>query len=181
MARRKNRKTRNSRKVKQSWRGRAGEFSFLFKDTTLTKKVANDPDDEINYTVNNGCFSLSGRTVTPRGIIFQVIPTLSNTAITADLARNIAIQAQALLNGEPFALEPFRYVSNVNPSWFILDFDELEEHVPAIKTVYGSDDSTVYARLAFSGSQLEAPREFEIRATHFWDVFPQTKVVAGPV
>ena len=152
----------------------------VFQDTTITKKVVNDPDDEINYTVKNGCFSIAGRTVIPRRVQVEVIPSLTNTAVTGNASENIAMQLQAIVNGQELPAEPFRLVSNINPTRFNLDWVKLAKLVPAARTAYDSDSSMIYCRLKFSGNTTQSPRDMVLKVTHVWDVFPQDSVVVGP-
>ena len=152
----------------------------VFQDTTITKKVVNDPDDQIDYTVTNGCFSLNARTVIPRRVQVQVIPSLTNTAVTGNSSENIAMQLQAIVNGQELPAEPFRLISNINPTSFELDWVKLAKLVPAARTAYDSGSTTVYCRLKFSGNTTQGPRDMTLKVTHVWDVFPQDSVVVGP-
>ena len=171
---------RNKRRTKRRPQRRR-KLGFVLTDTTLVKKVLNDPDDEILYSINNGCFSLSGRTVIPIAVTFQIVPTLTNTAVTGNSATNIAVQVQAILNGQRLPMSPFRVISNINPSTFKFSFNAMAKSVPAILTAYDSDSSTNYMALKFSGNQLEASRAMTIRVTHVWRVLPQDDIVVGPV
>ena len=110
----------------------------------------------------------------------EVIPSLTNTAVTGNGSENIAMQLQAIVNGQELPAEPFRLISNINPTRFNLDWVKLSKLVPAARTAYDSDSSMIYCRLKFSGNTTQGPRDMVLKVTHVWDVFPQDSVVVGP-
>lgn len=152
-----------------------------FQDTTIVHKILNDPDDEINISVKNGCYSIN-RIVVPLKVIVQILPTLSNTATPDNTTTNIAVQLQAM-NGTygnvPAA--PFRLISNINPSTFVLDFNKIAKVAPYVVRPYASTSTDYFAKIKFSGNQLTNMRGMSIKTTYIWRVMAQDAIVSGPV
>jgi hypothetical protein len=171
------------RRRKPGNRRRTGRQSKdIFMDTTITAKVCNDPDDIINYAVKDGASSLANRQIVPQKIVFNIMPTLTNTAISGNSAENLCIQVRAInqATNEPVPAAPFRVISNINPSTFVLNFRRLGKVCPPVLSAYDSGSSTTYAQMAISGNQATNPRKLTIKATHYWRLLPQENIVAGP-
>ncbi len=121
------------------------------------------------YSYNSLLPSLVGRTVVMKKMVVEYLPLLSVTGVpyTSNVFFNFGGTGDRLL-----ASGPFKILSNVNPTRFVVDVSRLARTAPAVLEPFSSDSTQPVLSLRF-GIAPTASQEIRVRITSTCDVYPQ--------